>query len=96
MSVLKKARRDDARPVKLNDEREANATEGNPPVTPRDYGPFVKECAKRGIGKSRAYQLANEGLLETDYIGKTRVVYLDSLLTLPWRLKAAANDTGSR
>lgn len=59
----------------------------------RDYGPFVKECAKRGIGKSRAYQLANDGLLDTDYVGKSRVVYLDSLLTLPKRLKEAANDT---
>ena len=58
----------------------------------RDYGPFVKECAKRGIGRSRAYQLANDGLLDTDYVGKSRVVYLDSLLTLPKRLKEAAND----
>lgn len=58
----------------------------------RDYGPFVKECAKRGIGKSRAYQLANDGLLDTDYVGKSRVVYLDSLLTLPKRLKEASND----
>lgn len=62
----------------------------------RDYGPFVKECAKRGIGKSKAYQLANEGLLETDYVGKSRVVYLDSLLSLPQRLKEAANDAGAR
>ena len=58
----------------------------------RDYGPFVKECAKRGIGKSRAYQLANDGLLDTDYVGKSRVVYLDSLLSLPQRLKEAANE----
>lgn len=62
----------------------------------RDYGPFVKECAKRGIGKSKAYQLANDGLLETDYVGKSRVVYLDSLLSLPQRLKEAANDAGAR
>jgi len=60
----------------------------------RDYGPFVKECAKRGIGKSKAYQLANDGLLETGYVGKTRVVYLDSLLSLPLRMKGAANDAG--
>lgn len=62
----------------------------------RDYGPFVKECAKRGIGRSKAYQLANDGLLETDYVGKTRVVYLDSLLSLPVRMKDAANDAGAR
>ncbi len=60
----------------------------------RDYGPFVKECAKRGIGKSKAYQLANEGLLDTDYVGKTRVVYLDSLLSLPKRLAQADGLTG--
>ena len=60
----------------------------------RDYGPFVKECAKRGIGKSRAYQLANDGLLETDYVGKSRVVYLDSLLRLPQRLKEVASESG--
>lgn len=60
----------------------------------RDYGPFVKECAKRGIGKSKAYQLANDGLLAFDYVGKTRVVYLDSLLSLPQRLKQAADDQG--
>ena len=57
----------------------------------RDFGPFVRECAKRGIGRSRAYALANEGLLDTDYVGKTRIVYLDSLLSLPQRLKAAAS-----
>ncbi|WP_374607259.1 hypothetical protein [Thermomonas sp.] len=54
----------------------------------RDFGPFVQECAKRGIKKTRAYALASSGLLETDYVGKTRIVYLDSLLSLPQRLKA--------
>lgn len=58
----------------------------------RDYGPFVKECAKRGLGRTRAYALANAGLLETDHVGKTRIVYLDSLLSLPQRLKEASND----
>lgn len=55
----------------------------------RDFGPFIRECAKRGIGRTRAYQLANDGLLDTDYLGKTRIVYLDSLLTLPQRLREA-------
>ncbi len=58
----------------------------------RDFGPFVKECGKRGIGRTRAYQLANDGLLDTDYVGKSRIVYQDSLLSLPQRLKEAAND----
>ena len=62
----------------------------------RDYGPLVKECAKRGIGKTRAFALAKDGLLETDCVGRSRVVYLDSLLTLPQRLKESANDAGRR
>ena len=55
----------------------------------REFGPIVAECKKRGIGKTRAYELANSGLLETTKIGATRVVYIDSLLTLPQRLAAA-------
>lgn len=52
----------------------------------RDFGPFVPECTKRGIGKTRAYELANAGDLETFFIGSKRYVYLDSLLSLPKRL----------
>lgn len=52
----------------------------------RDYGPFIPECAKRGIGKTRAYELANAGLLDTFPMGSKRFVYLDSLLSLPQRL----------
>jgi hypothetical protein len=52
----------------------------------RDYGPFIPECAKRGIGKTSAYELSNAGVLETFTIGTKRYVYLDSLLTLPHRL----------
>lgn len=52
----------------------------------RDYAPFVPECAKRGIGKTKAYELAGDGLLETFTIGAKRFVYLDSLLTLPQRI----------
>lgn len=62
----------------------------------RDYGPFVKECAKRGLGKTRAYALANAGLLDFGYVGRSRIVYLDSLLTLPQRMKEAANESGGR
>lgn len=58
----------------------------------RDFRPFIPECTKRGIGKTKAYELANAGLLETFPIGSKRYVYLDSLLSLPARL-AAANDT---
>ena len=52
----------------------------------RDFRPFIPECAKRGIGKTKAYELANSGLLETFHIGTKRYLYLDSLLTLPQRL----------
>lgn len=55
----------------------------------REFGPFIPECTKRGIGKTRAYELAHAGLLETVTIGSKRYVYLDSLLTLPQRLAAA-------
>lgn len=57
----------------------------------RDYRPFIPECVKRGIGKTKAYELANAGLLETFPIGTRRFVYIDSLLTLPQRLKEAAD-----
>ncbi|MBA0300559.1 ethanolamine utilization protein EutA [Stenotrophomonas maltophilia] len=46
----------------------------------------MPECAKVGIGRSKAYELANAGLLETVSIGRRRFVYLDSLYTLPARL----------
>ena len=52
----------------------------------RDFGPFIPECMKRGIGKTVAYELLGEGLIETFKIGARRYVYLDSLLTLPDRL----------
>src|SRR3546814_7971195 len=46
----------------------------------RDFRPFIPECAKRGIGKTKAYELDDAGLLETFTIGTKRYVYLDSLL----------------
>ncbi len=52
----------------------------------RDFRPFIPECAKRGVHKTKAYELANAGLLETFTIGTKRYVFLDSLLTLPARL----------
>ncbi|WP_222434226.1 hypothetical protein [Luteimonas wenzhouensis] len=52
----------------------------------REFGPFIPECTKRGIGRTKAYELANAGLLETFSIGTKRYVFLDSLLSLPERL----------
>ena len=51
----------------------------------REFRPFIPECAKVGIGRSKAYELANAGLLETVAIGNRRFVYLDSLYSLPQR-----------
>ena len=61
---------------------------------PRDFGPFIPECVKRGLGKTKAYELASAGLLETFLLHNRRFIYLDSLLTLPARLAQAANDSG--
>ena len=55
----------------------------------RDFRPFISECNKRGIGKTKAYELAKAGLLETACIGTRRVVFMDSLLSLPSRLAQA-------
>ena len=55
----------------------------------RDFRPFIPECAKRGLGKTKSYELANAGLLEVFKIGSKSYVYLDSLLTLPQRLQEA-------
>jgi hypothetical protein len=55
----------------------------------REFRPFIPECTKRGIGKTKAYELANAGLIETFTLGTKRYVYLDSLLSLPHRLAVA-------
>jgi hypothetical protein len=56
----------------------------------REFRPFIPECSKVGIGRSKAYELANAGLIETVNIGRRRFVYLDSLYSLPQRLAKAA------
>lgn len=58
----------------------------------RDFEPFVTACQKRGIGKTTAYRLLAEGLLETFTIGTKRFVFIDSLLSLPERLKTEAGE----
>ena len=58
----------------------------------RDFRPFIPECTKRGLGKTKSYELANAGLLETFQIGTRRFVYLDSLLTLPQRMTALQDE----
>lgn len=55
-------------------------------TTYRPYRALVPECARHDIGKTTAYELVKEGLLETFAIGRKRYVYLDSLASLPQRL----------
>ena len=67
------------------------------PNADRDYRPFIPECTKRGIGKTKAYELADAGLLETFLIGTKRYIYLDSIGTLPERLtKGHASNEGAQ
>ena len=60
----------------------------------REYRPFIPECRKRGIGKTKAYELANAGLLEVFNIGTRKFIFLDSLLSLPRRLQEEAGGAG--
>ena len=60
----------------------------------REFRPFIPECAKVGIGRSKAYELADEGVLETVLIGRRRFVYLDSLYSLPQRIGQAGLPGG--
>lgn len=52
----------------------------------REFRPFVEACARVGLGRSKSYQLAAQGLIETVLIGRRRFVYLDSLYSLPERV----------
>lgn len=49
----------------------------------RAFGPLVDECRARGIGRTVAFELARNGLIETFNIGRRRFVMLDSLDRLP-------------
>lgn len=60
----------------------------------REFGPFIPECTKRGIGKTVAYELLKGGHLETFTLGVRRYVYLDSLLTLPQRVGSVHQERG--
>ena len=52
------------------------------------FGPLVAECLRRGIGRTTAFKLAKEGLIETFCIGRRRYVLIWSLDSLPNRLGA--------
>lgn len=52
------------------------------------YRPLIEACQAHGISRTVAFELAKSGDLKTFKIGTRRYVYLDSLRTLPERLKA--------
>ncbi len=52
------------------------------------YGPLVPTCAAYGIGRTKAFELAAAGTIETFTVGSKRLVIIESLRTLPERLKA--------
>lgn len=63
------------------------------PVRPT-YGPLVQSCAAYGINRTRAYEYAKDGLIDTFTMGVKRYVYFASLDTLPERIaKASAEVT---
>jgi len=51
------------------------------------FGPLVPECKRRGIAKTKAFELASRGLLDTFMIGRKRFVRIASLESLPDRLR---------
>lgn len=55
-------------------------------AVPYGFGPLVEECARRGIGRTVAFELARTKQIETFSIGRRRYVRLRSLETLPDRL----------
>lgn len=54
-------------------------------ITP-SFAPLVLACAQHGIGRTTAFQLARDGLLDTVKIGSRTFVMLASLESLPHRL----------
>lgn len=52
------------------------------------YGPFIPTCTAWGIGRSKAFELAAAGTIDTFLIGAKRYVIIESLRSLPQRLKA--------
>jgi hypothetical protein len=54
------------------------------------FRPLTQACSAFGIGRTKAFELSDQGLIETFLIGQKRYVVLESLRTLPERLKKAA------
>ena len=56
-------------------------------ITPT-FAPLVPAAAAHGIGKTKAFELAAQGVIETFLIGTRRFAVLESLRTLPERMKS--------
>lgn len=59
-------------------------------ASPRPFEAMVPACAKRGIGRTVAFDLQRKGLIETFHIGSKSYVFIDSLDTLHERLPKRA------
>lgn len=59
------------------------------PVRPT-YGPLVQSCAAYGINRTRAYEYAKDGLIDTFTMGVKRYVFFASLDGLPERIAAVS------
>ncbi len=55
-------------------------------MDPKFY-PFIKACKAHGIGKTAAYKILEENLVETFMVGPRRYVVLESLYALPQKIK---------
>lgn len=56
------------------------------------YGPLVDVCKAHGISRTRAFQYASQGLLETFPMGNRTYVYVKSVHSLPERLGAVRRE----
>ncbi|MEZ5462318.1 hypothetical protein [Dokdonella sp.] len=54
------------------------------------FAPLVTACNAHGIGRTKAFELAAAGIIETFAVGTRRFVVLESLRTLPDRLREKA------
>lgn len=55
----------------------------------RRFAPLVAECAKYGIRRTKAFELARTGQVSTFKLGRRTYVLLDSLENLPERQEAS-------
>lgn len=60
-----------------------------------EFAPFIPACQAHGVQKTTAYALLADGLLDSFLIGRRRFVRLESLRTLPERLRKRAETAGA-